>query len=161
MKNIVVVIVVVSSISLFAQNKEMNEEKRAANSIYLELGGNGGLYSFNYDRVFFGKDVLHIGGRVGVSILPHGDSQSRMLIFPLTEVNLLCGKNNSFLELGLGYTIEATKHTSQSSASFVRFGYRFQRKKRGNGFMFRIAALPLLLEGEVNFWAGVSLGYSF
>ncbi|PJB14147.1 MAG: hypothetical protein CO118_10125 [Flavobacteriales bacterium CG_4_9_14_3_um_filter_32_8] len=135
------------------------KEIRTKNSIYLELGGNAFIYSINYDRIFFTKESLHIGVRAGLFFFPN--YEGNLSAIPI-EFNLLYGRKNSFLEIGIGQTFNLTIE-DDLSASTIRLGYRFQRKERGNGFMFRIAALPLCSVHNQQFglWAGLSLGYAF
>jgi hypothetical protein len=50
------------SLYCISQNSEKNDSTRyASNSIFFEIGGNGGLYSFNYDRVIsVKKNIINL-----------------------------------------------------------------------------------------------------
>jgi hypothetical protein len=136
--------------------------KRPVSGIFLELGGNAGVLSLNYDRRF-SKSNDGLGWRVGVGVgaVPSHILASFIPTFPL-GVNYLFGKGSHHLEVGAGVTF-ANEEFSPSgervaSTYFVpSLGYRFQRPK---GFSFRLFASPFL--GKINeLSAGLSFGASF
>ena len=52
MKNYFVITIICSSFFAFGQEGE-KETSITKNTIYIELGGNGFFYSYNYDRIVF------------------------------------------------------------------------------------------------------------
>jgi len=159
------------------------------NAVYLELGGNGVFYSINYERIIFSQGKAHLSARVGYEFLPRSvfkaiTSLSSNVL--LAEVDVFCGRENSFFETGLGIiydTEELIKYTysleESSSAKkyhntgyFYRIGYRYHAP---SGFIFRAAATPFIVfepryehgqwkrNGEIYFYplAGFTFGYSF
>jgi len=147
----------------------------ANNSLYLELGGSGAIYSLNYERFVHDDVSLRVGfGYVslqGANI--NGGTVTAdisLLTIPVTASYLGIGSSSHHLELGLGAVLAEITGSSSSdgakafgSASGVVgtaiAGYRYVRP--GGGFTFRAAFTPLFGEGGFQPWAGVALGYSF
>ena len=73
------------------------------------------------------------------------------------------GKKNNFFELGIGQTIIPTEHNhfNKPVIPMFRVGYRLQGLKRGAGFLFRIAALPTIIDEKLFLWGGISFGLAF
>jgi len=124
------------------------EPKR--NTIFVELLGNGGIYSLNYDRILISKEKWKLAGRAGVSYFNFFDDfNTQFYAIPL-EVSHLLGKGNHFLETGLGFT--PLYKTSEGIGeininqetlfliSTARLGYRYQRKD--GGFFFKAGWTP-------------------
>src|SRR2546421_9218137 len=84
-----------------------------AQSVFGEFGGNGLIFSVNYDTRF-GNKQSGIGGRAGVGFF--GGTGGGGLTFPL-GFNYLAGKNSNYLEAGLGVTILTT--TGQDFGGFT------------------------------------------
>jgi hypothetical protein len=150
---------------------------RPAQAMYLEAGGAGLSYSFNYDRRFKGDKGLGIRG--GLSYISREDDV-KMFSAPL-QLNYLMGKGVNFFELGAGVTyfylddylycsglpgcnsgesefLLPVKTKGDVMATFT-FGFRHQPK---NGIMYRLAVTPVA--NRSGFWplfAGLSFGYSF
>ncbi len=157
----------------------------ARNGIYLELLGNGGLYSLNYDRLLSRRLSL----RAGITHWTDPDeyrgsvfSSSRrttLTALPLMA-NYLVGRGNSRFEAGAGVLVgrQQDEHsrsgeaTTRTSTSFVTLtataGYRYQR--RTGGVIFRIGFTPFYgLNNEDDAYPdrgffpslGTSIGYGF
>jgi hypothetical protein len=140
----------------------------APNSIYMELAGNGLIYSINYDRMF----TENMGGRIGVMYFPLVpslfSSVEDLFIMPAT-LNFLIGSNSHKLEMGAGIIYGAarlsTVFSSESEsgsglAQTITIGYRYQQ--RSGGFLFRIGFTPIFRFGEEFIpWGGFSVGVSF
>ena len=139
----------------------------ASNSVYLELLGNGGLYTVNYDRRF----SSHWSTRIGIMLFggqseePTDDRISFALI-PVM-LNYLVGEGSHRLELGIGPLIgvvgghlEEYGWIAGSGLAGVTstVGYRYQLP--GGGFVFRVSLTPFY-SGEPQLWGGVSFGYAF
>lgn len=159
MKKLLATIFISFSLISFGQEEMIKEKSRAKNSVYLELLGNGGVYSINYDRVFFGNGIMHFGGRVGFSYF--SIFHSSFFTIPI-EGNILLGKKDIFLELGLGRTLVLeSENFNNPDLIFLRMGIRFQRKERKDGAMFRFAFTPVYKEGVFSSYMGASFGGSF
>jgi len=144
------------------------------NTIYLELLGNGGIYSFNYDRIILTKKLFKISGSIGISYIPPFVRYNHTLTYPI-EINFLYGKKNYF-ELGIGYTPvfnlykeDIFKIYDIYSYPVLRIGYRFQ--KPNGGFFFRTGLLLYFVKNEFitdysNYsnnktWISLGFGYTF
>ena len=148
---------------VFAVNTEENSKRK--NSFYLEMGGNAGTYSINYDLIFYHKNQFSIGGRAGFAIIPTNTCPT---VFPV-EIYGLYGKSKHYFEYGLGYSpvIYLGKNSLEPSEMLLfRLGYRYQKKQ--GGFMFRAGFTPIVKNaddkiGEFRFtpFAGISLGWTF
>jgi hypothetical protein len=149
----------------------------ARNGVYLELLGNGGLYSVNYERMF--ND--HLTGRIGYSawnspaLFFGGSGPDRYHTLPVT-VSYLLGGGERKLELGGGVTLgrgtEDRFSDEKRNFSFTTLtgiiGYRSHPP--GGGYLFRAGVTPFysLDNGEdaypdpgFTFSVGVSFGYRF
>lgn len=140
------------------------EDKRAQN-IFVELGGQGLLFTVNYDSRFSNRrDGL--GGRAGIGYIAEGGDYATTV--PLS-LNYLLGKGKHFFEMGLGATILTTGGTDRSflfdenNSSVIgtmSFSYRLQPVDRG--FSFRAGLTPVFNKNFfIPYYAGISLGYSF
>jgi hypothetical protein len=134
------------------------------NSLYLELAGNAGYYSINYDIIFYQKGNFKIDWRNGFSLLP---IINLPIFFPF-EVNTLFGKSKHHLECGLGYTpviFLGETDKKYRDIFLFRLGYRYQKPE--GGFLFRMGFTPGISnineDAEYRFgpWFGISIGKSF
>lgn len=146
----------------------------AKNAGFIELGGNAGLYSLNFDRIYYYKDKLKISARVGFA--PHFNGIYIEQEYVL-ENNFILFTNPHHLELGLGATLQRRYNERPGQIdnyfwenilfSVWRCGYRFQRQD--DGFFFRAGLTPVAMSNDAEgfhsnyfqFWAGVSFGMSF
>jgi hypothetical protein len=140
----------------------------APNSIYLELLGNGIIYSINYDRMF----NENVGGRIGFTYFPAVSaiftSTKDIFVIPVM-LNTFVGTGDSKLELGAGFVYaQATLSTifsdqeedASGMAGTITIGYRYQ--ERTGGLLFRIGFTPFFkFNGEFMLYGGVSVGTSF
>lgn len=149
----------------------------ARNAVYFEILGNGGLYSFNYERML----TESLGLRVGYATWDSpalwfgGTPPDRYTTVPVT-VSYLLGRGERKLELGGGVTFG--DGTFDRSSDFQRdftfrtltgiVGYRSQPP--GRGYLFRAGVTPFYSfeDGEEAYpdpgfmlSAGVSFGYRF
>jgi len=138
-----------SSVLLSVKAQEIGPELKR-NTIFIELLGNGGIYSLNYDRILLSKEKWKLAGRAGVSYFNFSDDfNTQYYAIPL-EVSYLVGKGNHFLETGLGITplykigerIEEFNIEQETLfiTSTARIGYRYQRKD--GGFFFKAGWTP-------------------
>jgi len=136
-----------------------NKETPRKNSLYLEILGNGAVYSFNYDRLFPIKKPLALVIRVGGNEYHASDTEEKSYNF-LGSVGLISGKSRHFVEGGLGYTYFSD---SPDRLTIFSLGYRFQGRK---GLLVR--ATPMYINNSEKgdtfgngLWFGTSIGFSF
>ena len=181
-KNILILCVLIFAASKTkAQNDYVTLEssrdyisKPAKNAGFIELAGNAGLYSLNFDRIYFYKEKLKLSGRVGFA--PHFNGIYIEQIYVL-ENNFILFKNPHHLELGLGATLQRRYNERPNEIdnyfwenilfSVWRIGYRYQ--KQDDGFFMRAGLTPAIMSKDAEgfhsnyfqFWIGLSLGLSF
>ncbi len=150
------------------------------NSVYLELGGTGGVYSICYDRLFDIKEKKKNSFSIGLSYLQGVIYEKDLRIFALPfSRNTIYFR---YLEIGLGITptlIAEIKpayqhgsvvgsYTELEPLLFLspKLGFRYQ--KNDGGFFFRAALTPMFslisnsfLYRSVYPWAGLSFGKTF
>lgn len=139
------------------------------NSVQVELGGHGLVYSLNYERILLNNPGFKTSVQAGFAYYPP-ESGIIDLWIPVL-VNGIVSFNQHHLEFGIGrsFTIESVSNaenlpTTHEFHGFMtgRLGYRLQ--KPGSRFVMRAAFTPLLnLEGETEFHpnVGLSFGYAF
>ena len=183
MKNILTVLCFIFTFSLgYAQEVSEDTLQTARNSLYVELGGNGGLYTINYDRILHRGEWFHTSARAGVYYNWWGGGR---LGIPL-EVNGLFGRKEHFLEMGVSFVYshgfepvvhkadpavpssEDIYHNFADLRAIGRLGYRYQKPE--GGLFFRAAYTPNtfvwsatpggLFSGAWH-WFGISVGKSF
>lgn len=149
----------------------------ARNAAFIELLGNAGIYSLNFDHIFLYKKNFKISGRGGVNIWPVGYYLEQTY---LIENNYIFFSNPHHLEIGPGITLQrkfnpvCSDTTGQTYAwenvwfGVLRLGYRFQRDDEG--FFFRAGLTPFLYQHYACatnipsthwFSVGVAVGVSF
>jgi len=151
---------------------DRSDERAAHNSVYLELGGSGFIWSANYDRMFGEHFSLRVGVE-GVEFDPLCDCKSFFYVVPVTASALVFPGVHK-LEIGLGATtwIGTTENSGYKPAPMIWatgiFGYRYAPKH--SGFMFRASFTPVVAIGDIGRgaprpyafpWAGLSVGYQF
>jgi hypothetical protein len=144
--------------SIYGQNTK-DTSRIAKNTLHLELLGNAGVSSFNYDRILLSKNKFKISGRIGISLdfLENGS-------YPI-EFNFLFGKKNN-LETGIGYTfiVYSIEDIIHDSPFVYSLGYRFQ--KPNGGFFFKTALVlfihePKMYSKKNALSMGLAFGYTF
>jgi len=141
-------------------------------AIYVEVLGQGVLYSINYDY----RLTPHIGLRAGFTTwsLPSflfAVGELKFTGFPIM-VNYLSGEGSSHLELGIGVIPAVISFDGQVIFFDTEFneeattvlgtatlGYRLQ--PQDGGFVFRIGLTPLFTFKEAQLTGGLSLGFAF
>jgi hypothetical protein len=153
---------------------------------FVELLGAGGLYSINYDMRTAKDKRDGWGFRVGIEKIvanitdsSGGGVEKTRISFTAVPVvlNYLFGKRKGFLELGVGatyfkftgkatgtasvesYQQETFKESFGSIIGSFNIGYRHVPYK--NGFMYRVAFMPLLIADNLVPFLGIGLGYHF
>lgn len=145
----------------------------ARDAVYFELGGNGLLYTLNYERRL--RD--HIAGRAGIMFFTvegttsEGEkAEASVLVAPIM-LNGLLGGGAGRLELGVGplfgwvdaqaRDIEGTEiDVSGFGIAGVTstIGYRYHPPD--GGLLFRIGLTPFI-SGDPQIWGGIGIGYAF
>jgi hypothetical protein len=160
-------LVVISAAPVDAQHLT---RRRAPNAVFLELFGNGGLWSVNYDRKL--NETFSVrGGYTNWSSIELGDQPTKNYRFYLAMLNALFRNAPHRLELGVG--VRVGSYDFPEFASPKRYavskltstvGYRYQ--PRTPGWIFRLGMIPEYTlhgyaEKNVFFSIGVSIGHGF
>lgn len=151
--------------------------KISRNNAYIELLGNGGLYSVNYERMLVENFALRLGFAFFKSGDLFGGGDKSIFTVPVLG-NLFFGERKSKLEVGAGFLFGHQKFTSSfgpnnnTSSSIIDLtgviGYRYQPSTPG--LMFRVGLTPFyaLKGGDdpypgsgFSLSGGLSIGYSF
>ena len=142
-----------------------SENGKRAQNVFVELGGQGLLFTANYDSRF-SKRRDGLGGRAGIGYISIGGDNASTVPLSLTY---LLGKGRQFFEIGLGATLLATSGNDNSFLfnennsniiGTMSFSYRLQPIDRG--FSFRAGLTPIFNKNFfIPYYAGLSLGYSF
>lgn len=152
-------------------------------SVYVELGGAGLAYSFNYDFRFDKNDINSWGMRMGAGgWATNWGNRERLLTMPF-QLNKLFGSHKHFFELGGGATFIYYRDQWNNSWSgetilykdfdfilnsgdtpafmgTLNFGYR--RIPVDGGFTFKANLNPIFNQnGFWPLWVGVGFGYAF
>lgn len=141
-----------------SENKVDANVKRAQN-IFVELAGQGLIFSANYDTRFSNKRN-GIGGRIGFGII--GADGNNITTVPIS-LNYLLGEGKNFFEIGLGATYLSGEFFDESGGTVIgtmAFMYRLQPVN--SGFTFR-GGLNAIFNKEffLPYYPGISLGYTF
>jgi hypothetical protein len=139
------------------------------NSVQLELGGHGLIYSLNYERILMNAPRFKTAVQAGFAYYP--PKADIIDIWIPVLVNGILSFNEHHIEIGIGhvFTVESTRNLENPPTSWElhgfltgRLGYRLQ--KQGSHFIMRAAFTPLInLENETEFHptGGLSFGYAF
>ncbi|PSL06451.1 hypothetical protein [Cecembia rubra] len=163
--------------SLFAQVP-------GSQSVYVELGGAGLAYSFNYDFRFDKNNINSWGMRMGAGGWARNDSwrTEGLLTMPL-QVNKLFGKQKHFFELGGGTTFiyyrdrvndwnngeprtwkdfDFILNSGETPAFMGTLNFGYRRIPVDGGFTFKANLNPIFNHnGFWPLWVGVGFGYAF
>jgi len=129
------------------------------NSIYLEILGNGAVWSLNYDRIIPLKNNNDLVIRAGGNEY-HSHFTDTLSFNFIGTVGFLTGGPVNFFEASVGYT-----HFTNGPDRLIIFtsGYRFQGRK---GLVLRFTPMYIYNteKGDTfgnSLWIGASFGYSF
>jgi len=133
------------------------------NNVYLELLGNGGVYSINYERNIFDS----FNARIGFMYTSEEDEHISTIPF-LINYHLITSKYN-YIEIGLGFTYISGKldifwrNDLEVSETLLTgsIGYCINPNDALN---FRLAFTPFYDKyngGKVVPFGGISVGYKF
>ena len=134
------------------------KEKRGQN-VFVELGGQGLVFTANYDTRFSNKRN-GIGARIGIGAI--GAEGGSIVTIPIA-LNYLLGNENKFFEMSVGATYlkgELLDETGSTIIGTMSFMYRLQPEK--SGFSYRVGFTPIFNENFfIPYYFGLSLGYTF
>jgi len=127
---------------------------------FLELGGNGGFGSINFETDLKQKKErkYDLVFRTGIATFPQ--DQGRFVITFPNSINFLFG-NEHKLELGVGQTVSIATSIGFFTRTTFNVGYRYETKKR---LFYRITYTPLvsnIWNIQYQHFAGVSMGIKF
>jgi hypothetical protein len=150
------------------------ELRRTANNVLsVELAGNAGIYSVNYERFFTDDIAARIGfGYISLTATSGSESASASVLFvPLMASYMGIGSADHKLELGAGpLFVSASASVSgvgSSAAHGSGFGVAgtatlgYHYVPHDGGFDFKIAFTPIFGAGGFLPWGGLGLGYVF
>jgi len=160
--SLIVLFVFSASTNLSGQKKASNSTSTydgTKNAFFVEILGNGLLFSANYDVRVANK----FGVRAGIGYVGSTEGEGGILTIPVMG-NFLLGKNGRYFEVGAGITYVSGNSDIFDDDGFssvlgtLSFMYRSQPVN--GGFMWKIGLTPFLAEGIfVPYWAGVGIGY--
>jgi len=161
---LIIAIGILSLSSLQAQVAERTKSQ----GVFVEVLGNGLLYSVNYDTRF-SQRFDGIGGRAGIGYLAIDGVSLTTMPFML---NYLFGKDRHFFEVGVGTTLLVASAGNggfgpvgdrERGSAFIgtmSLGYRLE--PTDGGFMFRAGLTPIFDSSSFwPLWPQVSFGYAF
>ena len=144
------------SLYTFGQTKPPNR-----NSVFLELGGVGGHFSFNYDRTLFFSERFGLLFGLGFSpSLIDFEFSPRLPI----QLQLFYQRRRHVIQAGMAYTpyIKAARRGYLEFALLAQVGYNYALA--GGPYYVGIAFTPVLRDqGLANFfpWGTIRFGYRF
>jgi len=147
------------------------------NTMFIEFGGNGMLYSANYDRFFKISNRFNASLRIGFHYSRNFNKNGIQLIGLPVEMSALYSiyKKKHFIELGTGVTYLNQEDVNSKVVVdlfilALRVGYRYQSPN--GGFFLKIGFTPLYDLFVINpergvkyhtwvLWGGIGIGYTF
>jgi hypothetical protein len=143
-------------------------ERTKSQGVFVEVLGNGLIYSLNYDTRF-SQSFDGFGGRAGIGYIAIDGARITTMPFLL---NYLFGKEKHFFEVGVGTTLLVASAGNggfgpvgdrERGSAFIgtmSLGYRLE--PTDGGFMFRAGITPIFdSETFWPLWPQVSFGYAF
>ncbi len=121
-------------------------------SLFIEFGGNGLLYSLNFDQRV--SDAASI--RVGGNYFPIFSGYAVVFVIP----TFLVGKGQDKIELGAGSLYGIARDLSEIEVQFTGvIGYRHYNEAYGS--IIRVALTPFWTADGIHIWGGISVGWAF
>ncbi len=164
---------IVFIVSLWSIGSHAQTDLIKKNTLSLELGGTGFLYSLNYDRILLINENMRFTGNVGTWFIPSVKDYLDFNIVGVTAgASTLFGKSKHFAEVGVNisyfYMRDYENNIYHTVLQPIRLGYRYQNDE--GGWFFRAALMPIINvieDKEVEIFYPVtphfsaSIGYSF
>lgn len=129
------------------------------NAFYVELLGNGLIFSANYDVRLINK----FGARLGIGYVGDTGGGGGVLTIPAMG-NILLGNNGKYFEVGAGITyLSGTGDLfdlDDNSTVLGTLSFMYRRQPVDGGFMWKIGLTPFIAQGIfIPYWGGVGIGY--
>lgn len=128
-------------------------------SLNAEVGGNGGIYSFNFQRHLPNRFKLPLHLSAGLSVFPRGSIFT--LTVPVSINYQLTHRGTNAFVFGTGQTLILSNSKGGSIRGTFRIGYRWKFLKKSAWYLE--AAYTPFYSYIYNFqwdnWVGVSFGY--
>ena len=135
---------------------------QSKNAFYVELLGNGLIFSANYDFRF--NNTSSWGARAGLGYIGSVEGDGGVVTVPLMINNLL-GKDGKYFEVGAGITILGGTGDfvdDLDSEVIGTMSFKYRRQPEDGGFMWHVGLTPVLAEGVfIPYWVGIGIGYSW
>ncbi len=128
-------------------------------SLYFELGGVGGLGSFNFNKTIYSNIHYQLLWRAGFSIAPIDKNNGTTLVFPLLIHGQL-GASKHKLDVGIGQTFSITTKGNYFIILPCSIGYLHAPSNKNT--WFRLAYTPILsylFDTQYQHWGGITFGY--
>lgn len=120
-----------------------------ANAVYLELLGNGGLFSINYERPITPAVRVRVGAGSWTAESFWSDAEMRIATFPLM-LHVVPGRGGHRLEVAAGVLPGHRQREFGESGAFLSLtglvGYRYEPP--GRWFLFRAGFTPFCALGD-------------
>lgn len=155
--------------TLLNMNQLKAQEDKRAQNVFVEILGQGLLFSANYDTRF-GNRRDGLGGRAGIGYI--GADGSSVTTVPVS-LNYLLGKGKNFFEIGLGATFASAKvgdsfifddedGSSRGNGVIGTMSFSYRLQPVDSGFAFRAGFTPVFNKNNfIPYYFGLSLGYTF
>lgn len=153
-------LVFIATVFIGSQTSSAQDSLAPRPGLFFELGGNGGVYSVNYQHPLWNFDQSRLCWTAGLSILP---VPPRVVGDVPISLSWIAGKTQHKFELGTGQIlILSTGGKGGTIRGFFRAGYRYEAK---NGRSFFTATYTPFYSYLYNFqyenWGGIDYGFYF
>ena len=128
-------------------------------SLSFELGGVGGLGSFNLNKPFYSKKQWQLHWRAGFSLAPIDKNNGTTIVLPVLIHGQL-GQSRHKLDIGVGQTFSITTKGNYFIMLPISLGYL--NAPATKKIWFRIAYTPIisyLIDRQYQHWGGLTIGY--
>lgn len=145
---------------------ENYQAPQGLNNWYVEVGGPGIFYSFNYEKYLYRtySENYTWTARVGAGYTPFNFDilnteylAANTFVFPFSST-LLKGAGKEKLEIGGGFTLLSEGFNKSETVPHAIIGLRVMESNR---VCFRLNYVPYWRNGSVMHWVGISLGKNF
>lgn len=164
-KHFIVFLFLICALTSYGQGaksraKSISTYEGPKNAFYVELLGNGLIFSANYDARIINK----FGARVGIGYVGDTGGGGGVLTVPVMG-NFLLGNNGKYFEVGGGFTYLSGTGSlfdlaGNSSTVLGTMSFMYRRQPVEGGFMWKIGLTPFIAQGVfIPYWAGLGIGY--
>lgn len=144
------------ALKLFSQEDERTDFR----TVYLEIGGNGGVYSVNYENRLKGFSRSRLNWRLGFTVWPDPETFRPIAAIP-AGINWLYGTGKHRFEAGTGQllVLDYLRGNGATLIASFRAGYRFEPPAKR--YYLSAAYTPFyyyLREADYQHWWGFAFG---